>query len=40
MPMADAFIVATAIDCGLPLLTANVKHYEFLPSLALECFKP
>lgn len=40
MLMADALIAATAIDCGLPLLTANVKHYEFLPSIALERFKP
>jgi hypothetical protein len=38
--MADAMIAATAIGHGLPLLTANGKHYGFLPSITVEIFAP
>jgi len=38
--MADALIAATAIEHGLPLLTANSKHYVFLPNITVETFAP
>jgi len=40
MLMADALIAATAIEYGLPLLTANTKRYGFLSNLTLKQFKP
>jgi len=40
MLMADALIAATAIEYGLPLLTANTKRYGFLSNLTLKRFKP
>jgi len=40
MAIADALIAATAIEYGLPLLTANAKHYGFLSNLTLEHFRP
>jgi len=40
MLMADALIAATAMEYGLPLLTANTKHYGFLSNLTLKRFKP
>jgi predicted nucleic acid-binding protein len=36
----DAHIAATAIEDGVPLLTANERHYRVLPDLALEIFRP
>ncbi|MCL2746865.1 MAG: PIN domain-containing protein [Coriobacteriia bacterium] len=36
---ADAAIAATAIDQQLTLLTANQKHYHFIPLLEMETFK-
>jgi len=38
--MADALIGATAIEHGQPLLTANSKHYDFLPNLVVRPFAP
>jgi len=38
--MADAMIGATAIEHGLPLLTANSKHYVFLPNITVKTFAP
>jgi predicted nucleic acid-binding protein len=38
--LADALIGATAIIHGLPLLTANVRHYKMLSELTLRQFKP
>jgi len=38
--LADALLAATAINQGLPLLTANIKHYKVLTELDLRRFKP
>lgn len=38
--MGDALIAATAQEHGLTVLTANVKHYGAVESLALEVFTP
>lgn len=37
--LADALIVATAINRGLPLLTANIKHYKVFQELDLRRFR-
>lgn len=38
--LADALIGATAIACGLPLLTANDRHYRVLKDVQIEKFRP
>jgi predicted nucleic acid-binding protein len=38
--VADALIAATAISHGLPLLTANFKHFSAIGGLELVVFKP
>lgn len=38
--LADALIGATATINGLPLLTANQKHYRILPDLVIKKFRP
>jgi predicted nucleic acid-binding protein len=38
--LADAFIGATAIAYGYPLLTANDKHYKVLKDVQIERFRP
>jgi len=38
--LADALIAATAITCGLPLLTGNDKHYRIIKELTVKLFRP
>ncbi len=38
--LADALIGATAVSCGLPLLTGNTKHYRIVKEIRLSRFKP
>lgn len=40
MQLADALIAATSMEHGLPLLSANSKHYRILPDLDLRIFNP
>jgi predicted nucleic acid-binding protein len=40
MRLADALIGATAIEHGLMLLTANVKHFGAVEGLSIEAFLP
>lgn len=39
MQMADALIASTAIYYNKPLLSANYKHYVFIPNLELIKFR-
>ena len=38
--LGDAMIAATAMEHGLILLTANVKHFGSIAGLVLEKFDP
>lgn len=38
--LADALIAATAVVNGMPLLTADTKHYQVITNLALNRFEP
>jgi predicted nucleic acid-binding protein len=40
LELADALIAATALNSGLPLLTANDKHYRMIDGLNLHVFRP
>ncbi len=40
MRLADALIGATAIEHGLTLITANVKHFGAVKDLNIEAFSP
>jgi predicted nucleic acid-binding protein len=40
LEFADALIAATAIGHGLPLFTANAKHYQAVKNLIVKRFLP
>ena len=40
LQVADALIAATAVESGRILLTGSVKHYERLPGITVESFRP
>lgn len=40
MRLADALIAATAIEHGLTLLSANLKHFGAVADLRIEAFAP
>jgi len=40
LQLADALIGSTAIHYGLPLVTANDRHYKIIKGLKIRKFKP
>ena len=40
LQMGAALIAATALDHGLPVLTASGKHFGAVPGLKAEAFNP
>ena len=40
METGDAIIAATALEKNETLLTANYKHYSFIPNIQIQKFKP
>jgi len=40
LELADALIGSTAIHYGLPLVTANDKHYKIIKGLKIKKFEP
>ena len=40
LQMGDALLAATALDHGLPVLTAQVKHFSTVEGLTVEAFLP
>jgi predicted nucleic acid-binding protein len=38
--LADALIAATALSHGLPIMTANDKHYKVLKDVHIKKFRP
>ena len=39
LQLADALVGATSVICGLPLLTANTKHYIIIKNIILKKFR-
>lgn len=40
LQVADALIAATALEAGLPLGTANVRHFRAIAGIDLRQFRP
>jgi predicted nucleic acid-binding protein len=40
LQLADALVGATSMIYGLPLLTANTKHYKIIKNIILKKFRP
>jgi len=40
MDIPDALIAATATEHGIPLCTANNRHYKVIPDLEIRVFRP
>jgi len=40
LQLADALIGATALETGLPLVSANDRHYRCIDGLELKIFRP
>ena len=40
MELADALIASSALSIGDTLMTANDKHYRFIPGLEVNIFRP
>jgi predicted nucleic acid-binding protein len=40
MELADAIIAATSLEYHEKLLTANDKHYIFIPNIQIDIFRP
>ena len=40
MELGDAIIAATALEYREVLLTANEKHYSFIPNIQIKKFRP
>ena len=40
LQLADALVGATSLIFGLPLLTANIKHYNAIKNIILKKFNP
>ena len=40
LTMADSLIAASAIESGLPLMSANVRHYRVITELTLSTYRP
>jgi len=40
MELGDAIVAATALEYNEILMTANEKHYSFIPNIQLSKFKP
>ena len=40
MRVADALIAASAVQSGAALLTGDIRHYECIPDVALERYRP
>jgi predicted nucleic acid-binding protein len=40
LQMGDALIAATALEHGMTVLTANLKHFQAIQGLTVEAFTP